>query len=317
MPRVLITGGSGFIGTAVIHELIRQRKQNGLDIQIRAFDLNKPAYEGVEAVQGSVLDISDVGRAAEGCDYVIHLAALLGVQKSEARRLDCLNINILGTQNVLNACIQDRVKKIIFASSSEVYGDQTRLPISETNPVNPKSVYAVSKLAGEEYIRAYALRYGIQYTILRFFNVYGPGQVGEFVTAKFIKAVQDEQSPVIYGKGDQNRSFCYGGDVAQGVIKALFSDKATGETINLGNDRESITIAELAHKIVKLSGKPHLKPKFVSMSESDRTIAREIKDRAPDISKARRLLEYEPQCTLDEGITRILEHGKVAATWSR
>src|SRR5688500_15833058 len=112
MPRLLVTGGSGFIGSCVIQELLRYRQENNVDLEIRAIDLRKPEHPGVEGFQGSILDVTDLAEAAHGCEYVLHLAALLGVKKSEMRRLDCLQINVMGTTNVLNVCLQERVKKI-------------------------------------------------------------------------------------------------------------------------------------------------------------------------------------------------------------
>src|SRR5258706_8467246 len=206
MPKILVTGGWGFIGSSLVRRLLDYRREAGLDLEIRAMDILKPEIPGVECAQGSVLDISDLAEAARGCDFVVHLAALLGVRKSEIRRLDCLNINIVGTVNVLNTCVQDRVKKVIFASSSEVYGDQRVLPIKETNPLNPKSVYAISKLAGEEYVKAYCDRYSMNYSILRFFNVYGPGQVGELVVSRFIMAVPAGEAPAGFSDGPQQRA---------------------------------------------------------------------------------------------------------------
>jgi len=317
MKRILITGGSGFIGSTLARQLLEFRKENNLDFEIRAIDILRPQIPEVECRQGSILDISDLSEAARGCDAVVHLAAILGVRNSETRRLDCLNINIVGTVNVLNACVQDRVKKFIFASSSEVYGDQRVFPIKETNPLNPKSVYAVSKLAGEEYVRATCGRYAMDYSILRFFNVYGPGQVGQFVVPRFIMAVQNDKSPEVYGSGDRKRSFCYAEDVTKGILKALFSDKANGETFNIGNDSEMISILDLANKIIQISGKSHIKPVMVAQGASDRTEAREIFERSPDISKARSMLGYEPSCSLENGLRMMYEHGAIVPNWSR
>lgn len=317
MPRILVTGGSGFIGTNLIQSLQRYGKEKNIDFEIRAMDLKRPDIPGVKGSQGSILDGTDLSEAAQGCDYIIHLAALLGVKKSESRRLDCLNINIQGTLNVLNVAVQERVKKVLFASSSEVYGDQQIIPISENNPVNPKSVYAVSKLAGEEYVKAYCSRYPMDFSIVRFFNVYGPGQVGEFVLPRFIKAIQDGQSPVVYGDGSQRRAFCYVEDISAGVIQALFSPKANGETFNIGNDREPISMIDLANTVTRVLNRPDLSPKKVPHSEGDRSASRDIQDRRPDISKARKILGYEPRFSLEEGIKRMNEHGAVVPTWTR
>jgi UDP-glucose 4-epimerase len=315
MSRILVTGGFGFIGTAVLGQLVKYREENKLDFEIRAMDLKRPEFPGVEGRQGSILDISDLSEAVRGCDRVLHLAAFLGVNRSDTRQLDCMNINVMGTMNVLNACVQERVKKIAFSSSSEVYGDQVVFPIKETNPLNPKSVYAVSKLACEEYVKAYSGRYHLDYAMVRFFNVYGPGQVGQFVVPRFVAAVQKGEAPQVYGDGGQDRAFCYVDDAAKGVLLALFSEKANGHVFNIGNPGERYTILQLAQKVIAASGKK-LEPKFIPFTQSDRKVEREIAARYPDISKAQEVLGYQPSVDLDTGIRRMLG-GVIAENWTR
>mgnify|MGYP006282397803 CR=1 FL=1 len=314
MSKVLVTGGGGFIGSAMINKLIEK------DFEVKAFDLGiqfdeNPPAEGVEVYKGSILDKNDLMKATKGCDYVIHLAAALGVKRTEEERLSTLSINIQGTVNVLEACIQDNIKKIIFSSSSEVYGEQTKLPIKENNPLNPKSIYAVTKLAGEEYLRAFKQRYDLDYTIIRFFNVYGPAQVAEFVMPKFIYMVKNNVSPKIYGKGNQIRAFCYVEDAAEGAYLALKNKDANSEVFNIGNDKEPVTMENLAKKIIKISGKD-IKPEYVPMEKSDRTQKREIIKRMPDISKARKILGYEPKISIDEGIKKTLDQEEIRRTWA-
>lgn len=311
MTRVLVTGGSGFIGTAVIKELMSNRP----DLEVRAIDLHPPVHDRVESHSGSILDINCVSGAVQNCDYVLHMAAMLGVRKTDARRAECLNANVLGTINVLDACVKERVKKVVFMSSSEVYGDQVTFPISETNPLNPKSVYAVSKLAGEEYCRAYGARYGLDHSIVRFFNVYGPGQVAEFVIPRFVKAALDGDVPTVYGSGDQVRAFNHVSDAARGVVMTMMSDSTRGETINIGNDTEPISMADLARRVLKLAGGANREPRFVSLGRSDRTAEREIFKRIPDISKARALLGWAPQVPLNEGLQSVIGGGIIEPTW--
>ncbi|MCK4901812.1 MAG: NAD-dependent epimerase/dehydratase family protein [Thermoplasmatales archaeon] len=314
MSKVLVTGGAGFIGSAMTNKLIEKKfevKMFDLGIQ---FEKNSPPQD-VEIYKGSILDKNDLMNAMEGCDYVVHLAAALGVRKTEKERLNTLNINIQGTKNVLDACVKDHVKKIVFSSSSEVYGDQTKLPISETNPFYPKSIYAITKLVGEEYLNAFNQRYGLEYSILRFFNIYGPGQVAEFVMPKFIHLVKNNTPPKIYGQGNQIRAFCYIDDAVEGAYLALKNKDANSEIFNIGNDKEPITMKDLFEKIIKISEKD-LKPEFVPMEKSDRTEKREIIKRIPDISKAREILDYEPNISLDEGIRRTIEQDQIRRTWA-
>ncbi|MBP7828509.1 MAG: NAD-dependent epimerase/dehydratase family protein [Kiritimatiellae bacterium] len=310
MPRILITGGAGFIGQAVI----RTFRQVYPESSLRAMDLVKAPGDDIERYTGSILDANDINRAVQDCDYVVHLAAMLGVKRTEAQRLECLTVNIQGTLNVLDACVKNRVKKIVFSSSSEIYGEPFENPIREVTPASPKSVYAVTKLAGEEYLRAYRERYGLRFSVVRFFNVYGPGQVAEFVMPRFIKAVMEDKPPVVYGAGNQIRAFCYVDDAAAGVVRALLNDKADGEAFNIGNDLEPVSMRELAGRVITLLGKP-MKPVLVEMSQSDRSAGREIHERFPDISKARRVLAYEPTVSLDEGVRRTAAAGPIEASW--
>jgi len=297
--KVLVTGAAGFIGTRVVQELWKR------DCEVVFFDVIDPKIEGIKRVnRGTILDQYDLAMAVRGYDYAIHLAALLGVQKTDNNRLETLHINIKGTLNVIEACVKERVKRMVFSSSSEVYGEQTKLPITEENPLNPKSVYAVSKIAGEQYFQAYSEMYGTQYNLVRFFNVYGEYQRDDFVLPKFVHCVTNNEAPVIYGDGNQVRSFCYVEDAVRGIVDTLFCD-THGEVFNIGNDTEPISMKELAFRVIKLSGKP-LEPRFVSYEESDRKSTREIECRIPSIAKAKNILGYEPHIPLDEGLKRML-----------
>jgi len=316
--KVLITGGGGFIGTVLAKNL----KSKGLEI--RLFDLDFTNHKllceklgdfpQVERVTGSILDSNALCNAMRGCNYVVHLAAMLGVRRTEMKRVECLNINILGTINVLEACLKERVEKILFTSSSEVYGEIEGLPVKEESPKNPVSIYAITKLAGEEYVKAYADRYGLEYSIVRFFNVYGPGQVAEFVMPRFIKRVLENKPPIIYGDGSQIRSFCFVEDAVEGAVRALLNPIGDNQILNIGNDKEPISMKDLANKIIKISGKK-IEPEFIPMVESDRQSSREIRRRIPCIDKARKLLDYEPKVSLEEGIKKIIETNCIIKTW--
>ena len=303
--NILITGGAGFIGSS-LSKFLSDKKAN-----VRIFDIaDKIKTDQIPAdidfCKGSVLDTNDVMHAMKGCDYVIHLAAMLGVRNTETARMETLNVNILGTINVLNECIKQNVKKIVFSSSSEVYGEQIKLPIAETNPWNPKSIYAITKLANEEYIRAYHQQYGINYTIVRFHNAYGPGQDTRFVLPRFVYMTLNNELPTIYGKGNQTRAFCFIDDIVNGTYLALIHENANSEIINIGNDREPISIKDLAYKVIFISGKD-IKPVYIKMEESDRTSEREILNRVPNISKAKKILGYEPKYNLEQGLKKTIE----------
>lgn len=306
--KVLVTGGNGLIGKAVVKNLL----QNNLSV--RSMDVVKSNINDIEHFVGSILDINNVNQAVRGCDAVIHLAAKLGVKRTETHRLETLHLNIQGTVNILEACVKNNIKKVIFSSSSEVYGDQNIELISEICPRNPKSIYGVSKLAAEEYLQAYNHYYDLNYTILRYFNVYGSGQVAEFVLPRFIKAVMDDKQPVVYGDGSQIRSFCYVDDIARGTVLTLLSEKSDTETFNIGNDKDKITILDTAKKVIEVSGK-EIKPKLIPFNEADRSIDRDIKKRVPNIDKAKKFLGFTPKVSLEDGIRTILESGNILDSW--
>jgi len=242
-----------------------------------------------------------------GCECVVHLAAFLGVQRSDRDPLRCLEVNVAGTKNVLDACAANAVRKVIFASSSEVYGENGPAPVSEASSLKPVSVYAVSKLAGEEYVKAYAIRHGFDYTILRPFNVYGPGQSEEFVIPRFVRAAIEGRPPQVYGTGQQVRTFCSVDDIVDGLMLVLSSRAAAGQVFNLGNDTGLISILELSHRIVALSNRGGAAPRLVPYEHADRPPEREVMWRVPQIEKARRVLGYAPKIGLEDGLIRCVE----------
>ncbi|OGY92008.1 MAG: hypothetical protein A3H70_01905 [Candidatus Komeilibacteria bacterium RIFCSPLOWO2_02_FULL_48_11] len=309
MPKVLITGGAGCIGQAIAQYFKRK------NFAVVTYDIIEPKEVFGQHVMGTIMYTDELYQAMLGCDYVIHLAAMLGVARTEANRMECLNININGTKNVFDASVYAGIKKIIFASSSEVYGEPEKNPIVETDPVRPKSVYAVSKLAGEEYARAYKQQFNLDYSIIRFFNVYGPDQVGEFVIPRFVRSVLRGQSPTVYGNGEQTRCYCHVDDGAQGVYLALMNEAANGEVFNIGNDKTAISVKALAEKIIALSGKK-LELKFVALEDSDRSKEREIYQRTASIAKASQVLGYQPVIGLEEGIKDVINKDSIKDGWS-
>ena len=300
MKTVLVTGGGGFIGSEICEQLLKKK------YKVRSFDLIKNNNKKINSqFTGTILDPVEISNAVSGCDYVIHLAASLGVANTEKNRLECLHINIQGTLNVLEACVKHKVKKLVFSSSSEVYGEQQESPISENSPLNPKSNYAISKIVCEEYLRAYFETYGLKYNICRFFNVYGKNQKTEFVMPIFIDKVITNKDIKIYGNGEQVRSFCNVKDSANGVIKVLEYNK-NGQIFNIGNSNEPISLNNLAKKIIKISNKK-IKIHNIDFKKSDRDIKREIFNRIPNINKAKKFLNYSPKISLDQGIRELLK----------
>ena len=319
--KVLITGGAGTIGLPLTDELISR------GISVVVFDLheqlkrlNSFINDKAEQFSGSILDSAALRDAMSGCDGVIHLAAHLGVQRTERNRLRCIDINISGTQKVLDACVMNgNIKKIIFASSSEVYGEPLENPISENAITQGKTVYAVTKLAGEELVKAYSAEFPhLNYTILRYFNSYGPHQVSQFVITKFMYRVTLNKSPIIYGDGSQKRSYNFSVDTARGSVDSLVSAKTDSQIINLGNSNEPITLIDLANKIIKIANKENSLEVIVknTFENTDRDKKREIYQRYCDISLAETLINYKSTISLDEGIKRIFEIDNFHNSWA-
>ena len=184
MSKILITGGEGFLGKRTA-EILSEMGNEVICFDITTFKKDEDKNLPYEKVLGSILNSYDLDRAMKGCEIVIHFAALVGVRVTEKKSLDCLHINIQGTSNVLDAAVKNKVKKIIFSSSSEVYGEQNKFPIFESANLTPKSNYGISKIVGEEYVKAYNKLYDIKFNICRFFNLYGPNQKEDFVIPKF------------------------------------------------------------------------------------------------------------------------------------
>jgi UDP-glucose 4-epimerase len=295
--RILVTGGSGFIGTAIASLLLKEGHN------VRILDLKRPALD-VDFVEGSITDPTIVDKAIEDCDAVVHLAAILGVAFTDSNPVETLDTSINGIKNVLNAAKKHGVKRVLFSSSSEVYGEPIKLPITEDEPLKPKSVYGVGKLASEWYLRAFSKQHGLPYTIVRFFNVYGPRQAPNWVVARFVDLALKNEPLTIYGKGDQIRAFCYVEDIARGTVLALTSEKGANNEFNIGNGNEPITMLELAKKIIRLSGS-RSEIKMVPI-EVNRTEQREIEKRVPDTNKARTVLAYSPKIRLDDGLNKTI-----------
>ena len=241
-------------------------------------------------------------------DAIIHLAATVGVKNTETNPVLTLNTNILGTKNILEACKKHNIKKVILASSSEIYGEPRKVPIDETQTPIPITTYGISKLASEEYLKSYAKTCGFNYSILRFFNVVGPKQSSRFVLPEFIKNALNNKPLVIHGNGLQIRAFCHIADICQGIEKSIC--KGDGEIFNIGNDLEPITIENLAKKVISVLNSQST-IKYISFEKSGRNREQEIMTRIPSIQKAKKILSYRPEHNLKEIINSIAEQQNI------
>ena len=303
MSKILITGGQGFLGKRTAEIL------SGMGHEVICFDIapikkNDDKNLSYKKALGSILNPYDIDRAMKGCEIVIHFAALVGVRITEKKSLDCLHINIQGTSNVLDAAVKNKVKKIIFSSSSEVYGEQNKFPIFENANLTPKSNYGISKIVGEEYVKAYNKLYDIKFNICRFFNLYGPGQKEDFVIPKFAGLIKKNETIKVYGDGKQIRSYCYIDDAVNAIISILEKGK-DNTTYNVGNDLEPISVIDLANKMVEIS-KKKIKIEKIPFEQSDRGSDREIYRREPSVTKLKEETSYIPKVKLESGIKEML-----------
>ena len=297
--KITVTGGSGFIGSTICYLLLKNH-------EVTVFDLTDNSLPNVKFFEGSILEKDKIIEATKNSDVVIHLAAALGVINTEKNPVMTLDTNILGTKNVLESCKINNIQKIIYSSSSEIYGEPLSIPIKEDDKIIPITNYGVSKLTGEEYVKAYSKNFGLDFTIFRLFNVYGDFQKNSWVIPEFVKKAILNEKITIHGDGSQVRAFCHVSDVAQAFVTAL--DQGTNEIFNIGNNQEPISIKNLAQKIIELSNSSsHID--FIPFAESDRNRT-EIMNRSPDITKAKKLLNYSPKISLADGLSSIIKKTK-------
>jgi len=255
MKKAIVTGGAGFIGSHLAESLANRGYHIIIldDLSTGRLSNIEPLLRrtNVEFVQGSIIDLPLIQRLFRGIDYIFHQAAIPSILRSVENPLSSHEVNITGTLKVLFAARDSGVKKVIYASSSSVYGDTPTLPKREDMRPTPQSPYAVTKLAGEHYCRVFHQVYGLSTVCLRYFNVYGPRQnpESEYAAAipKFIKSVLQESSPTIFGDGEQSRDFTFVKDVVEANILAAEND-ASG-IFNIGTGK-STTINELVKLII-------------------------------------------------------------------
>jgi nucleoside-diphosphate-sugar epimerase len=284
----LVTGGAGFIGSHLVEELLRRgEKVRIADNFSTGKRENLPAQAHVDLVDGDVSDPNVARRAVAGCDYVLHQAAIPSVPRSVKDPVTSHRANVEGTLQMLVAARDAKVKRLVFAGSSSVYGDTAVLPKREDMRSNPLSPYALQKLIGEQYCQLFTKLYGLETVTTRYFNVFGPrqdpGSPYSGVISLFIDAMTSGKAPRIYGDGRQTRDFTYVADVA-------------GEVINVAAGGR-VSLLELIRALQVITGK-NTEPEFGPTREGD------VKDSQADIFKARQMLGFEPSVPFDEGLRR-------------
>ncbi len=305
MARILVTGGAGFIASELA---IRLAADTGNEVvvvdNLLTGDVRKlphaaiPNLHFIKCDVNRFEDISSVFYAYR-FEYVFHYAAVVGVKRTTDNPVMVLR-DIDGIRNVLDLSKNMGVKRVLFSSSSEVYGEPVEIPQNErTTPLNSKLPYAIVKNIGEAFLRSYQKEYGLDYTVFRFFNTYGPKQSRDFVVSKFIRAALADEDITLFGDGLQTRTFCYIDDNIDACLKAFHGTDVINDVVNIGSEVE-ITIKGLAELIVELTGSRshivHLPP----LEEGDMT------RRMPDVTRMRALLGREP-LPLRQGLVRVIE----------
>jgi nucleoside-diphosphate-sugar epimerase len=303
--RVLVTGAAGFIGSNLVEALVaRGDDVIGIDNFITGKRENlAPFADRIEFVEGDVRDLATCRRVCAGVDYALHEAAIGSVPRSVEDPITSNDHNVNGTLNMLVAARDAGVRRFVYAASSSAYGDTKVLPKVETIPPDPLSPYAVSKYVGELYCAVFARLYGLPAIGLRYFNVFGRRQdpEGPYAAAipKFARAILRGERPTIYGDGEQTRDFNYIDNVVQANLKACAAPAAAlGEVFNIGGGKR-ITVNELTRKMIALLGSD-VEPEHVPPLKGD------VRDSLADVDKARRLLGWEPEIDVLEGLERAI-----------
>ncbi len=310
--KFLITGGSGFIGSHLTEKLLKLGNQVAVldDLSTSKYDNLAKIEKEITFFQGNILNYTLTNKLVAESDYVIHLAAALGVLNIINKPLESLKTNIQGTEVVLEAC-EKFSKPVLIASTSEIYGKNDKVPLNEEDdriighPLKSRWSYSEAKAVDESLAYFYYLEKKLPVRIVRFFNTVGPRQVGHYgmVLPRFVSAALKNEPLSVYGSGDQIRCFCHVDDAVRALFLVMDSDKAVGEVFNVGNNQQ-ITIMELAKKVIELTGSSSTIEK-ISYEKAYPEGFEDMQRRVPDISKIKQVLGWTPELNLDQIIKDI------------
>jgi len=305
--RILLTGGAGFIGSQLAKRLVDKNEivifDNGHRNALKYANLS--SHPNLTVIWGDVLDLESVIRAVTGCQIVVHLAAIAGVDTVMSMPTKTMRVNLFGTLNVLDACVESNVERLIDFSTSEVFGSYV-YKAEEHSATNLGEVgvsrwtYAVSKLAAEHMVHSYHKEHNLDTVTIRPFNVYGPQQVGIGAIHVFVVWALKGEDILVHGDGNQIRSWCYVDDMVDGALRCMEKEAAVGHVFNIGNPRATITTANLAAQIKRLCSSD-------SNIVYDEIGYPDVELRIPSIKKAQKALGYKPQVDLEEGLLRTIE----------
>ena len=303
MTRILITGGAGFVPSSTADRLLEDPSNYVVlvDNFLTGNQENLPSHKNCKFIKCDVNNYQEIAPilCSFQFDYVFHYAAVVGVKRTLDNPKMVLD-DIQGIKNILDLAKSTGVKRVFYSSSSEVYGEPVHLPQNEeTTPLNSRLPYAVVKNVGESYFRSYQQEFGLDYTIFRFFNTYGPKQSTDFVMSKFIRLALNNEDITLYGDGLQTRTFCYIDDNTEACINAMKSDQFTNMVFNIGSDL-IYTIKELAEIIIRLTKSNSKIIHLPALVDGDMT------RRQPDIAKMKQVLNRD-LLPLEQGIMKVIQ----------
>lgn len=311
--KILITGGAGFIGSHLVDSLISENEIIVFD------DFSRGSIENLSHLKdnanlkifnGNILDANKLTEAMQDVNIAFHLAGVTGIDTVFNNPLKTLKINIFGTHNVLEAARKNNVERVLYASTSEVYGPWVHNAHEDEKTTQgtvkeSRWSYSTSKLAAEHLLQGYFKEYGMLTTIVRYFNIYGPRQKGESAIHNFIENALKNQPLQIYGEGTQIRAWCFISDAVEGTLFAAEKQEGIGEVFNIGNPMTALTISALAQMIIDMIN-PSVKIEFVELNRAD------VIHRVPSIEKAQTLLHLRPKVSLYEGLKLTIEWYRAA-----
>ena len=305
MATYLVTGGAGFVGSHIVHELVARGEAVRVldDLSTGRLENLAPVRSRIEWIEADIRNPAEIGKHLRGVDYVIHEAALPSVARSIADPVSANAVNIGGTLNVLWAARDAGVKRVVFAASAAAYGDSPTLPRVESQDPRPLSPYALTKLAGEYYCQIFTRIYGLEAVALRYFNIFGPRQNPDSaytgVLCRFIAAYLRGTTPTILGDGEQSRDFVYVGNIVDATLRACTASGTAGRVINVGVG-ESFTLNQTVAILNRIFA-CQVMPRYDAPRPGD------IRHSQADISLARHLLGYEPKVRFEDGLRQTVD----------